>query len=207
MHSKHVLCSTGAVRCNVKSVQQRALWVWLRQARKWENTVPWVEVAIVNSALSLKIERIKMESVELNWKNHSKIKWKVYSYKTGFHNSLNWCSFHKTKHISPSLNTKVGKLEILQALKHYQYYFTQFHFISKKELLYSFCLGDFLSLLLANNLVLVLEMYYVHKMHHTYLIHTIHICMHAQGNMPLKYFTKTSDTSYKGKAQRHKDRL
>lgn len=30
-----------------------------------------------------------MESVELNWKNHLKIKCKVSSYKTEFHNSLN----------------------------------------------------------------------------------------------------------------------
>lgn len=31
--------------------------------------------------------------------------------------------------------------------------------------------------------------------------------MYAQCNMSLKYFTKISDTFYKGKVQRHKDKL
>lgn len=61
----------------------------LIQIKKESGKTTWVQVAIVNSVLSLKIELIKMESVELNWKNHPKIKWKVYSYKTEFHNSLN----------------------------------------------------------------------------------------------------------------------
>lgn len=56
-----------------------------------------------------------MESVELNWKNHPKIKCKVYSYKAEFHNSSNRCSFQKAKYVLPSLNKKVGKLEIFHA--------------------------------------------------------------------------------------------